>query len=70
MKSASRSAIRRKILKALSVTKGATLNAAATGNYGNAERAQKLFDAYTLCRDKLMRALQTGATLKVAAAAI
>ena len=38
--------------------------------YGNAERAQKLFDAYTLCRDKLMRALQTGATLKVAAAAI
>lgn len=38
--------------------------------YGNAERAQKLFDAYTLCREKLMQALQTGATLKVAAAAI
>ena len=38
--------------------------------YGNAERAQKLFEAYTLCRDRLMQALQTGATLKVAAAAI
>lgn len=38
--------------------------------YGNAERAQKLFDAYTLCREKLMQALQTGATLKIAAAAI
>lgn len=38
--------------------------------YGNVERAQKLFDAYTLCREKLMQALQTGATLKVAAAAI
>ncbi len=38
--------------------------------YGNAERAQKMFDAYTLCREKIMQALQTGATLKVAAAAI
>lgn len=38
--------------------------------YGNAERAQKLFDAYTLCREKLMQALQNGVTLKVAAAAI
>ncbi len=38
--------------------------------YGNAERAQKLFAAYTLCREKLMQALQGGATLKVAAAAI
>ncbi len=38
--------------------------------YGNAERARKLFEAYTLCREKLMQALQNGATLKVAAAAI
>ena len=38
--------------------------------YGNAERAQKMFDAYTLCREKLMQALQDGVTLKVAAAAI
>lgn len=38
--------------------------------YGNAERAQKMFDAYTLCREKLMQALQNGVTLKVAAAAI
>lgn len=33
--------------------------------YGNAERAQKMFDAYTLCREKLMQALQNGVTLKV-----
>ena len=32
--------------------------------YGNAERAQKMFDAYTLCREKLMQALQDGVTLK------
>ena len=38
--------------------------------YGNAERAQKMFDAYTLCREKLMQALQNGVTLKVAATAI
>lgn len=38
--------------------------------YGNAERAQKMFAAYTQCRDRLMEALQSGINLKAAAAAI